>query len=65
MSAVGGRADVAYQELSGPFLARLGHEWSSQNQPRNRYLYDMLTPSFLGMLSLANAMHWLLYAHNS
>ncbi|MFB3069473.1 MAG: hypothetical protein ACE1ZF_02130 [Gemmatimonadales bacterium] len=27
--------------------------------------YDMLTPSFLGMLSLANAMHWLLYAHNS
>jgi hypothetical protein len=65
MSGYEGRADVVCQGLSGPFLARLGHEWSSQNQPRNRYLYDMLTPSFLGMLSLANAMHWLLYANNS
>ncbi len=26
MSAIGGRADVACQELSGPFLARSGHE---------------------------------------
>jgi hypothetical protein len=29
MSAVGGRADVACQELSGPFLAKSGSSWCS------------------------------------